>query len=298
MHRFLKQQIKQSKLKMKIVHTINELQSELSALTAQGKMVGLVPTMGALHAGHASLVKRCVKENDVTVVSVFVNPTQFNDKNDLIKYPRTLDADCKLLEANGCSFVFAPSVEEMYPQPDTRQFSFAPLDTVMEGAFRPGHFNGVAQIVSKLFYAVKPNRAYFGEKDFQQLAIIREMTKQLNLDIEIVGCPIVREVDGLALSSRNSLLSAEEREIALKISQTLFKSRTFAADHSVSETIRFVEESIAAEQGLRLEYFKIVDGYTLQDLKDWADTNYAVGCITVFCGEVRLIDNIKYKEIN
>lgn len=283
---------------MKIVHTINELQSELSALTAQGKMVGLVPTMGALHAGHASLVKRCVKENDVTVVSVFVNPTQFNDKNDLIKYPRTLDADCKLLEANGCSFVFAPSVEEMYPQPDTRQFSFAPLDTVMEGAFRPGHFNGVAQIVSKLFYAVKPNRAYFGEKDFQQLAIIREMTKQLNLDIEIVGCPIVREVDGLALSSRNSLLSAEEREIALKISQTLFKSRTFAADHSVSETIRFVEESIAAEQGLRLEYFKIVDGYTLQDLKDWADTNYAVGCITVFCGEVRLIDNIKYKEIN
>ena len=297
MHRFLKQQIKQSKLKMKIVHTINELQSELSALTAQGKMVGLVPTMGALHAGHASLVKRCVKENDVTVVSVFVNPTQFNDKNDLIKYPRTLDADCKLLEANGCSYVFAPSVEEMYPQPDTRQFSFAPLDTVMEGAFRPGHFNGVAQIVSKLFYAVKPNRAYFGEKDFQQLAIIREMTKQLNFDIEIVGCPIVREVDGLALSSRNSLLSAEEREIALKISQTLFKSRTFAADHSVSETIRFVEESIAAEQGLRLEYFKIVDGYTLQDLKDWADTNYAVGCITVFCGQVRLIDNIKYKEI-
>lgn len=297
MHRFLKQQIKQSKLKMKIVHTINELQSELSALTAQGKMVGLVPTMGALHAGHASLVKRCVKENDVTVVSVFVNPTQFNDKNDLIKYPRTLDADCKLLEANGCSFVFAPSVEEMYPQPDTRQFSFAPLDTVMEGAFRPGHFNGVAQIVSKLFYAVKPNRAYFGEKDFQQLAIIREMTKQLNFEIEIVGCPIVREVDGLALSSRNSLLSAEEREIALKISQTLFKSRTFAADHSVSETIRFVEESIAAEQGLRLEYFKIVDGYTLQDLKDWADTNYAVGCITVFCGQVRLIDNIKYKEI-
>lgn len=297
MHRFLKQQIKQSKLKMKIVHTINELQSELSALTAQGKMVGLVPTMGALHAGHASLVKRCVKENDVTVVSVFVNPTQFNDKNDLIKYPRTLDADCKLLEANGCSFVFAPSVEEMYPQPDTRQFSFAPLDTVMEGAFRPGHFNGVAQIVSKLFYAVKPNRAYFGEKDFQQLAIIREMTKQLNFDIEIVGCPIVREVDGLALSSRNSLLSAEEREIALKISQTLFKSRTFAADHSVSETIHFVEESIAAEQGLRLEYFKIVDGYTLQDLKDWADTNYAVGCITVFCGQVRLIDNIKYKEI-
>lgn len=282
---------------MKIVHTIKELQAELNILKAQDKKVGLVPTMGALHAGHASLVKRSVKENDVTVVSVFVNPTQFNDKNDLLKYPRTLDADCKLLEANGCSFVFAPSVEDMYPEPDTRTFSFAPLDTVMEGAFRPGHFNGVAQIVSKLFDAVKPHRAYFGEKDFQQLAIIREMVKQLNYDIEIVGCPIMREEDGLALSSRNARLSAEEREIALKISQTLFKSRTFAADHSVSETIRFVEESIAAERGLRLEYFKLVDGNTLQDIENWADTNYAVGCITVFCGDVRLIDNIKYKEI-
>jgi len=282
---------------MKIVHTIKELQAELTTLKAQDKKIGLVPTMGALHAGHASLVNRSVKENDVTVVSVFVNPTQFNDKNDLLKYPRTLDADCKLLEANGCSFVFAPSVEEMYPEPDTRVFNFAPLDTVMEGAFRPGHFNGVAQIVSKLFDAVKPHRAYFGEKDFQQLAIIREMAKQLNYDLEIVGCPILREEDGLALSSRNARLSAEEREIALKISQTLFKSRTFAADHSVSETIRFVEESIAAERGLRLEYFKIVDGNTLQEFGDWADTNYAVGCITVFCGDVRLIDNIKYKEI-
>jgi pantoate--beta-alanine ligase len=282
---------------MKIVHTIKELQAELTILKTQDKKVGLVPTMGALHAGHASLVKRSAKENDVTVVSVFVNPTQFNDKNDLLKYPRTLDADCKLLEANGCSFVFAPSVEEMYPEPDTRTFSFAPLDTVMEGAFRPGHFNGVAQIVSKLFDAVKPHRGYFGEKDFQQLAIIREMVKQLNYDIEIVGCPIIREEDGLALSSRNARLSAEEREIALKISQTLFKSRTFAADHSVNETIRFVEESIAAERGLRLEYFKLVDGNTLQDIEDWADTSYAVGCITVFCGDVRLIDNIKYKEI-
>ncbi|WP_321518852.1 pantoate--beta-alanine ligase [uncultured Bacteroides sp.] len=282
---------------MKIVHTIKELQAELTTLKAQDKKIGLVPTMGALHAGHASLVNRSVKENDVTVVSVFVNPTQFNDKNDLLKYPRTLDADCKLLEANGCSFVFAPSVEEMYPEPDTRVFNFAPLDAVMEGAFRPGHFNGVAQIVSKLFDAVKPHRAYFGEKDFQQLAIIREMVKQLNYDLEIVGCPILREEDGLALSSRNARLSAEEREIALKISQTLFKSSTFAADHSVGETIRFVEESIAAERGLRLEYFKIVDGNTLQEFGDWADTNYAVGCITVFCGDVRLIDNIKYKEI-
>ena len=269
----------------------------LSVLKAQGKKVGLVPTMGALHAGHASLVKRSVNENDVTVVSVFVNPTQFNDKNDLVKYPRTLEADCKLLEDCGATLVFAPSVEEMYPEPDTRQFGYAPLDTVMEGAFRPGHFNGVCQIVSKLFDAVKPHRAYFGEKDFQQLAIIREMVRQMKFDLEIVGCPIVREEDGLALSSRNARLSSDERENALNISRTLFKSRTFAATHSVSETQKMVEDAIAAAPGLRLEYFEIVDGNTLQKIGDWNETSYAVGCITVFCGEVRLIDNIKYKEV-
>ena len=281
---------------MKVIHTIKDLQAELSVLKAQGKKVGLVPTMGALHTGHASLVKRSVNENEVTVVSVFVNPTQFNDKNDLVKYPRTLDADCKLLEACGATYAFAPSVEEMYPEPDTRQFSYAPLDTVMEGAFRPGHFNGVCQIVSKLFEAVKPHRAYFGEKDFQQLAIIREMVRQMQFDLEIVGCPIVREEDGLALSSRNARLSAEERENALKISQTLFKSRTFAATHTVSETLKFVEDAIAAVLGLRLEYFEIVDGNTLQKVDNWNQTSYVVGCITVFCGDVRLIDNIKYKE--
>ena len=281
---------------MKVIHTIKDLQAELSVLKAQGKKVGLVPTMGALHAGHASLVKRSVNENEVTVVSVFVNPTQFNDKNDFVKYPRTLDADCKLLEACGATYTFAPSVEEMYPEPDTRQFSYAPLDTVMEGAFRPGHFNGVCQIVSKLFEAVKPHRAYFGEKDFQQLAIIHEMVRQMQFDLEIVGCPIVREEDGLALSSRNARLSAEERENALKISQTLFKSRTFAATHTVSETQKFVEDAIAAAPGLRLEYFEIVDGNTLQKVGNWDQTSYAVGCITVFCGDVRLIDNIKYKE--
>ena len=222
---------------MEIVHTIKDLQAGLSALRAQGKKVGLVPTMGALHAGHASLVKRCVAENDAAVVSVFVNPTQFNDKNDLEKYPRTLDADCALLEACGAAFVFAPSVAEMYPEPDTRQFSYAPLDTVMEGAFRPGHFNGVCQIVSKLFDAVEPDRAYFGEKDFQQLAIIREMVRRMNYSLEIVGCPIIREEDGLALSSRNARLSAEERKNALKISQTLFESRTLSLIH-ISEPTR------------------------------------------------------------
>ena len=282
---------------MKVIHTIKDLQAELTALRAQGKKVGLVPTMGALHAGHASLVKRSVIEYGVTVVSVFVIHTQFYDKNDLAKYPRTLDADCRLLEDCGAAFAFAPSVEEMYPQPDTREFSYAPLDTVMEGAFRPGHFNGVCQIVSKLFDAVQPDRAYFGEKDFQQLAIIREMVRQMDYKLEIVGCPIVREEDGLALSSRNKRLSAQERENALNISQTLFKSRTFAASHTVSETQKMVEEAIEDAPGLRLEYFEIVDGNTLQKVSSWEDSLYVVGCITVFCGEVRLIDNIKYKEI-
>ncbi|WP_373825162.1 pantoate--beta-alanine ligase [Bacteroides heparinolyticus] len=281
---------------MEIVYTIKDLQVALSDLRVRGKKVGLVPTMGALHAGHASLVKRCVAENDVAVVSVFVNPTQFNDKNDLIKYPRTLEADCRLLGDCGVAFVFAPSVEEMYPEPDMRQFSYAPLDTVMEGAFRPGHFNGVCQIVSKLFDAVEPDRAYFGEKDFQQLTIIREMVRRMNYPLEIVGCPIVREADGLALSSRNARLSAEERKNALKISQALFESRTFAASHTVAETQKFVEDAIAVAPGLRLEYFELVDGNTLQKITNWEDTSYAVGCITVFCGEVRLIDNIKYKE--
>lgn len=281
---------------MEIVYTIKDLQVALSDLRVRGKKVGLVPTMGALHAGHASLVKRCVAENDVAVVSVFVNPTQFNDKNDLIKYPRTLEADCRLLEDCGVAFVFAPSVEEMYPEPDMRQFSYAPLDTVMEGAFRPGHFNGVCQIVSKLFDAVEPDRAYFGEKDFQQLTIICEMVRRMNYPLEIVGCPIVREADGLALSSRNARLSAEERKNALKISQALFESRIFAASHTVAETQKFVEDAIAVAPGLRLEYFELVDGNTLQKITNWEDTSYAVGCITVFCGEVRLIDNIKYKE--
>ena len=282
---------------MKVIHTIKDLQAELSVLKAQGKKVGLVPTMGALHAGHASLVKRSVNENEVTVVSVFVNPTQFNDKNDLERYPRTLEADCQLAEACGADYLFAPSVEEIYPTPDMRHFEFPPVSTVMEGACRPGHFNGVCQVVSRLFYIVKPDKAYFGEKDFQQLAIIREMVRQMNYKLEIVGCPIVREEDGLALSSRNKRLSAEERENALNISRTLFKSRTFATSHTVSETQKMVEEAIEDAPGLRLEYFEIVDGNTLQKVNSWEDAQYVVGCITVFCGEVRLIDNIKYKEI-
>lgn len=280
---------------MKLIQTVKELRSELDGLRKAGKTIGLVPTMGALHAGHASLVRRAVAENDVVVVSDFVNPTQFNDKNDLLKYPRTLEADCALLEACGVAFVFAPSVEEMYPEPDTRQFSYAPLDTVMEGKYRPGHFNGVCQVVSKLFLIVEPTRAYFGEKDFQQLAIIREMVRRYPFPIEIVGCPIVREADGLALSSRNTRLSAEQRMQAVQISQTLFACVDYSKTHSVGETRAYVESRIARAEGLRLEYFEIVDGNTLQTVNEWDESTYIVGCITVFCGDVRLIDNIRYR---
>ena len=280
---------------MKVISTIKELKSVLDECRAAGKSIGLVPTMGALHQGHASLVERAVKENDVVVVSVFVNPTQFNDKNDLKNYPRTLEADCALLEKVGAEIAFAPTVEEMYPTEDTRQFSFAPLDTVMEGACRPGHFNGVAQIVSKLFYAVEPDKAYFGEKDFQQLAIIREMTRQLSLKLEIVGCPIIREADGLAMSSRNTLLTPEERERALTISHALFASLDYAAGNTLSETKAFVENIINETPGLDLEYYQIVDGNTLQEIKDWSESEYIIGCIALFCGKIRLIDNIKYK---
>ena len=192
---------------MKLFEKIVDLQNELFEVRKEGKKIGLVPTMGALHQGHASLVKRSVKENDVTVVSVFLNPTQFNDKADLERYPRNLDADCKLLEECHADYVFAPSVKEMYPTPDNRQFNFPPVTTVMEGAKRPGHFNGVCQVVSRLFYIVRPDRAYFGEKDWQQIAVVKRLVKYINMNVEIVECPIVREADGLAMSSRNSLLT-------------------------------------------------------------------------------------------
>jgi pantoate--beta-alanine ligase len=283
---------------MKVFHKIAELQNELFVARKEGKEIGLVPTMGALHVGHASLVKRSVSENGVTVVSVFVNPTQFNDKNDLKNYPRDLESDCKLLESAGADYVLAPSIEEMYPTPDKRRFSFSPVDTVMEGAHRPGHFNGVCQVVSRLFYIVHPTRAYFGEKDFQQIAVIRAMVKYLDINVQIVDCPIVREKDGLALSSRNQLLSEEERKIALNISQTLKKSLTFAAANSVEATQKFVVDTINAVEGLEVQYYQIVDGNSLQSVENWEDSNFIVGCITVFCGKtpIRLIDNIKYKE--
>ncbi|MCD8167454.1 MAG: pantoate--beta-alanine ligase [Bacteroides sp.] len=281
---------------MRLIHTVEELRSELSVSKSAGKKVGFVPTMGALHQGHLALVNRSVAENEVTVVSIFVNPTQFNDKSDLENYPRTLEADVQLLQPLGVDIVFNPLVGEVYPEPDTRVFDFSPIDSVMEGYYRPGHFNGVCQVVSKLFDMVQPHRAYFGEKDFQQLAVIRAMVNRLNYPVQIIGCPIVREPDGLAMSSRNQRLSTEDREIALKISHTLFKSCIFAESNGVAETVNFVEGSIISQPGLTLEYFSIVDGDMLQPVKSWEEASRIIGCIAVFCGGVRLIDNIKYKE--
>lgn len=281
---------------MEVVTKIADLQKKIAKIRTNGGTVGLVPTMGALHNGHLELVKRCVAENSICVVSVFVNPTQFNDKNDLLHYPRTLDADCKLLESAGCAIAFAPEVEEMYPVEDTRVFNLGAVAEVMEGKYRPGHFNGVAQIVSKLFDAVQPDRAYFGEKDFQQIAVIRSMVKLLNYPVEIVACPIVREDDGMALSSRNLRLTSEQRKNAVSISQTLFKSRTFAEQHSVAETIDYVVNTLNSVPDLNVEYFEIVNGNTLLSVNDWSDSDYIVGCITVYCGVVRLIDNIAYRR--
>ena len=239
-----------------------------------------------------------MKENDITVVSVFVNPTQFNDKNDLKNYPRDLETDCQLLEGCGAHFVLAPEVEEMYPTPDTRQFEYPPVSTVMEGAHRPGHFNGVCQVVSRLFYIVRPDRAYFGEKDWQQIAVVKAMVRHLGLGVQIVECPIVREKDGLALSSRNTLLAADERAIAPAIYKALKNSLRYAKTHTLQETHDKVVKDIDAVEGLRVEYFSIVDGNTLQDVDNWDDSPYVVGCITVYCGKtpIRLIDHIKYKE--
>ena len=282
---------------MNVFHTNVDLQHELFEARKQGKSIGLVPTMGALHEGHASLVRRAVLENDLTVVSVFVNPTQFNDKSDLQSYPRNLNADCKLLESCGADYVFAPTVEEMYPQPDKRHFEFPPITTVMEGKHRPGHFNGVCQVVSRLFYIVRPIRAYFGEKDWQQIAVVKAMVKSLGLGVTIVECPIVREDDGLARSSRNLLLSRDERLIAPEIFKKLNESIEYSHNHSVKETHDFVVSGINAVCGLEVEYFSIVSGDTLQDVESWDEAVHIVGCITVFCGKrpVRLIDHIKYK---
>lgn len=283
---------------MEIIRTIKELKSRVNDAKAQNKTVGLVPTMGALHEGHKSLIDKACKDNDFVVVSVFVNPTQFNNPEDLKTYPRTEDADCKMLSEAGVDIAFIPDVEEIYPEPDTRVFDLGTVAEVMEGAMRPGHFNGVAQIVSKLFEIIEPTRAYFGEKDFQQIAVIKKMVEICGFDIEIVDCPIKRHDDGLAMSSRNVRLTAEQREIAPVIHKTLVSSVDYAHGHSVQQTKRYVTEELNSFPHLEVEYYEIVDADTMLPVDSWdvnAKGNAPVGCVTVYCGKVRLIDNIKYQ---
>ena len=286
---------------MQIISTKQELQAIVKACKAAKQTIGLVPTMGALHAGHASLVKRAVADNDVCFVSVFVNPTQCNNKEDLAKYPRNIERDAQLLQSIGAQYVFAPTPEEMYSAEEmntTFEFDFAGLDKVMEGKMRPGHFNGVVQVVSRLFYLVQPDKAYFGEKDFQQLAIIHHMVEHSSMagtfgTLQIIDCPIVCEESGLALSSRNERLSAAEKETALAISKTLFASLQWAKETgaTVADVQQRVIDAINAVEGLEVEYYEIVDQTTLLPTESF---NHAIGCVTVYCGPVRLIDNIKY----
>lgn len=281
---------------MEIIRSVEQLRKAVASAKKEGKSVGLVPTMGALHEGHLSLVRRAKDENDFVVVSVFVNPTQFNNPDDLRTYPRTEKADAEKLENEGVDIAFIPSAEEIYPEPDTRVFNLGPVAEVMEGAMRPGHFNGVAQIVSKLFDYVNPDRAYFGEKDFQQIAVIRRMAELEGFDIEIVDCPICREDDGLAMSSRNVRLTEEQRTIAPAIHRTLVSSLDWARDHSLDSTKRYVIDTVNSFPHMQVEYFEIADTKTMQPLSEWPEKGEAVGCITVFCGNVRLIDNIRYRR--
>ena len=279
---------------MNIYKSIEALQAFVEAERAKGLRIAFVPTMGALHAGHLSLVRRALSECDRCIVSVFVNPTQFNDPRDLETYPRTLEADSTLLASVGASALFAPEVSTIYPEEDTRTFEVGAVAEVMEGRYRPGHFNGVMQVVSRLFDIVRPDCAYFGEKDFQQIAVIRAMVRLIGSPVEIIACPIVREADGLALSSRNVRLSTEERREAPQIYRILSESRSWAKEMSPQQVIERVTEQINAVPHLRVEYFEIVDTDSLQPIASWSDSPAPHGCITVFCGEVRLIDNIAY----
>lgn len=279
---------------MKLYTTITSLQEALKEAHSKGLKVGFVPTMGALHEGHLSLVEKAASQCDIVVVSIFVNPTQFNDKNDLANYPRTLESDMKLLSKVRCEYIFSPSVEEVYPVPDTRKFEFGTLERVMEGTFRPGHFNGVAQVVSRLFEIILPDKAFFGRKDFQQMAIIKELVRQLNVPIEIVPCDIVREKDGLAMSSRNKLLLPEHRNCAPLIYQTLKEAKEISLTKSIEEVKKFVVNQINANHLLSVEYFDIVNETTLMSVANWSDPGTKVGCIAVYAGKIRLIDNIVF----
>lgn len=276
---------------MQIILKISELKKALDVARRGTQKVGIVPTMGALHKGHFSLIEAALANNDFIVLTIFVNPTQFNDLNDLERYPRNLEKDIAHLEKYHIDILFTPSEKEMYPEKDTRVFKLSPLDKIMEGLHRPGHFNGVAQIISKLFEIVRPDRAYFGQKDFQQLAIIKHLTKQLELNVEIIGCPIVREKDGLAMSSRNQLLNAEERKAAPLINKILIEAEKMHPSMSPEEISSFVVKHLNSHPLMKVEYFEIVDDQSLMPISSWDDSTNKIACVAVQLGEIRLIDN-------
>ncbi len=277
---------------MEIFETRKDLSDRIKYLRSEASTIGFVPTMGALHKGHLSLIDCSVNQNDFTVVSIFVNPAQFNDINDLRDYPRNLAADLKLLRSTRCNIVFTPSVDEVYPEPDNRIFNFGNLDKLMEGKFRPGHFNGVARVVTKLFEIVSPHKAYFGLKDFQQVAIIKKITRDLNFNIEIITCPTVREYDGLAMSSRNSLLGHDQRKYASYIYQALCKANKNAGKYDINAIKKEVLDTLNKLPFTKVEYFEIVDEKNLCPVKSWDEKPGIVGCIAVRVGNIRLIDNI------
>lgn len=279
---------------MEVFYKATALTDAVKAVKEKGKSAGFVPTMGALHEGHLSLIRTSKAHDDVTLASIFVNPTQFNDPNDLMRYPRMPEKDMQMLESAGCDMVFIPEVKEIYPEPDNRKFDFGGLDQVMEGKHRPGHFNGVAQVVTRLFDIAVPDRAYFGLKDFQQVAIIRKVVSDLHYPIDIVACPIVREGDGLAMSSRNMLLSSDERKRALILSRSLFQAQKMRPEKTPDEVIQFVKNEIESQPGVVLEYFEIVDGATLMPVSLWKSNSDILGCLAACVGKVRLIDNIKF----
>jgi pantoate--beta-alanine ligase len=277
---------------MKILKTIKEYEYFRKNSVSKGMCIGFVPTMGALHKGHLSLVEKAGELSDVVIVSIFVNPNQFNDPNDLKNYPRDLENDLRILSTKKVDVVFVPEVDEVYPAPDTRQFDFGQLEKVMEGVIRPGHFNGVAQVVSRLFDIINPDMAFFGQKDFQQLAIIHELVRKLNYNIEIIACPIIREAGGLAMSSRNQLLSSEEKEHAKNISRTLFKAVELKDELSVAKLEKWAEENLNNDPLIDVEYFKVVDTKSLMPVKKWEDPGEKIACVAIKIGRVRLIDNI------
>lgn len=280
---------------MLVYKTIKEIKEHVSAIKSEDRTIGFVPTMGALHQGHISLINTSKGECDITIASIFVNPTQFNDKSDLENYPRTTESDIRKLEDAGCDVLFLPSVIEMYPENFNEElFDLGNLDKVMEGKYRPGHFNGVVTIVSKFFDIILPNKSFFGEKDFQQLAIIKYIVKHKNYPIEIVSCPTLREHDGLAMSSRNMLLEPKERRIAGYIHHTMVEAKKLIPELSVDKIQDWVRKKINDTALMKVEYFDIVNSETLVNIRDWKDNCDKTGCIAVKIGKIRLIDNIKY----